>query len=234
MIITSISREEAKEQFNKYLAANEVSDVVFNKLNSDYLELRKDLLNIESECQGKEKYEFDLLFAKKLYEYFAKKDYFNINIAGDIGFWRYLCTFVVPDLIERRHGLVARYYYEKNGALYLQAMWWYFHMGFQVDSQTTYNMLRKLNTDYIMQIVERQGKDGFYLDVYREIIRVICSLPDETRKKLVGGSSLFGRVLIQNTAKQDNYNLTVDGKSNIYVCDLFSSCKVEVSCNGKE
>ena len=228
MLVKTITRNDAREIFEKYATFGEIPEEAFNRLNADYLSLRRDLLRIEADSRTEDIYQSDLFFALKLYEYLNSKQFFNETVAGSNDFWRYLCVCVVPDLIARRHGFVASYFYEKPGRIYLQAMWWYIHMSYQSTIESTFEALKNLNTDYILQLVERQGRDGFYLEVSREIIKIISKLPATVVNHKVCGKNLYRRVLIQNTAKQDNYNLMADGKAEEYVETLFRACKVEV------
>ena len=229
MLVKTLSREESRDLFEKYLSYGEIPDDFVNNLPAEYLSLRKKMIKIENSYDKEDAYQFDLQFALKLYDFLNNEAFFNETVAEDNDFWRYLCMCVVPDLVARRHGLVASYFYEKPGRIYLQAMWWFIHMSYQGSTEKTYEALKSLNTDYILQLVERKGRDGFYLEVTREIIHFISILPIDIVNKRINKTNLFRRVLIQNTAKQDNYNLTVDGKANTYVKALFKACKVEVN-----
>ena len=120
------------------------------------------------------------------------------------------------------------YFYEKNVRIYLSTLWWYIHLTYQGDTQATYEILKDLNTDYILQLVERPGKNGVYLEITRCIVKFISKLSESDRNKKFNGANLFRRVLIQNTAKVDNYNLLLDGKVEKYVAGLFESCNVTV------
>lgn len=101
-------------------------------------------------------------------------------------------------------------------------------MSYQGNIEKTTKILEPFNTDYIMQLVERTGRNGFYLEITREIMRTLSLLPLKVINKKVNDSNLFRRVLIQNTAKMDNYNLVAENNPRKYVYDLFKSCKVEV------
>ena len=66
-------------------------------LDSFYLQIRTDLQELfnkamESldESKSRNDYYIDVIFGVKLYEYLKDKPWFNIRIASDIGFWRYL------------------------------------------------------------------------------------------------------------------------------------------------
>ena len=101
-------------------------------------------------------------------------------------------------------------------------------MSYQNSIEETEMVLSKLTTDYIMNLVERTGRSGFYLEVCREIMKTFSILPKSIINKKVNGANLFRRVLIQNTAKADNYNLVIENNAKEYVRSLFKSCKVEV------
>lgn len=228
MISHIIARDEAKEIFDKFQETNEIPVSIYSQLDSDMSYLRKKLLEIEEECYSTDLYEKDLNFAIKLYKCLNDLDGFNETLAGNVGFWRYLCLRVVPDIVYRRHGLVPEYFYLKSGRIYLQALWWYIHMTYQGSLESTFNALQYLTTDYIMNLVERQGRDGFYLPVSRAIFGILSKLPSSVRNQKVNGKILFRRIMIQNTAKQDNYNLAVEDKAYEYAKSLFAACKVEV------
>lgn len=229
MKILILTRDEAATLFNKYVANNSMLENIEDSLTADYKKLRIDLLNIEKASTQSESYKTDLSFALKLYEYLNCCDWFSETLAGNYGFWRYVSLKVVPDLVLRRCGFNEPYFYEKTTRMYVPKLWWYIHMSYQGDVSKTEKVLLSLNTDYIMQLVERTGRSGFFLEISREIMRQFSLLPPNVSNKKVNGSNLFRRVLIQNTAKMDNYNLIVENDAHKYVQDLFSSCKVEVN-----
>lgn len=228
MIFETISREDAKGIFDGFVELGEIPTDHYLKLNREYLYIRTSLLEIENSVIDKDGYSKDLLFAMKIYDFFNRIKGFNSTVASDYGFWRYICLKVVPDIIMRRHGFVPEYFYEKNVRIYIPTMWWYVHMSYQGNDSDTFKALEKLNTDYIMQIVERPGRGGFYLEVTREIMKAITSLPTAVVNKKVNNVNLFRRIMIQNTAKTENYNLTVEGKTKEYVESLFKACNVEI------
>lgn len=229
MRIQTLSREEAANFFNAYVEDNHLLETFYDSLTMDYIKLRNDLLKIEKESLCAESYKTDLSFGLKLYEYLNNCDWFNETLAGNYGFWRYVSLKVVPDIIERRCGFNAPYFYEKTTRMYIPKLWWYIYMSYQGSIEETEKVLSRLNTDYIMQLVERTGRSGFFLEISREIMRQFSILPSDVVNKRVNGSNLFRRVLIQNTAKMDNYNLVAEGDEKRYVNDLFLSCKVEVN-----
>lgn len=229
MQVKTMTKTEAAELYEHFVSIDAIDHSVYNNLNSDYQEIREELLNIETTAmEEKNLYKRDLTFACYLYDYLNEQSFFNETLANDIGFWIYLCVAVVPDIVFRRFGFSPEHFFEKNGRIYLQSLWLYIHMSYQGNTERTYYMLEHLSTDYILQMAERTGRDGFYVEVYREIMRIISSLPVEVINKQINGANLLRRVMIQNTAKTAVYNLVAENKIHEYVSNLFSLCKVEV------
>lgn len=226
--IITLSRDEATTLFNSMVGDEMILENFDSSIPTDYFEFRKELLKIEKITAKPESYKTDLYFGLLLYQYLNSCEWFNETLAGNYGFWRFISLKVVPDIIKRRCGLNAPYFYEKSTRMYIPKLWWYIHMSYQGNIEDTEKVLLPLNTDYIMQLVERTGRSGFYLEISREIMRQLSLLPTNIINKKVNGSNLFRRVLIQNTAKMDNYNLVVENDAKQYVLDLFSSCKVKV------
>ena len=101
-------------------------------------------------------------------------------------------------------------------------------MSYQGDILLTNKCLETLTTDYIVQLVERPGREGTYIEISREIIRRISQLPKEILNKKIGNANLFRRILIQNTAKINNFNLLLENDSQGYVENLLQACNVKV------
>lgn len=226
MRIKELSREESKNIFQTL--SGSFDEEYFGELDIDYLQIRKDILEIHDKNDGLKEYKYDLKFGLSLYEYFNSKNWFNENVASNYGFWSYLSIKVVPDIIVNRHGLVAEYFYKKNVRIYLSTLWWYIHMSYQGDILLTNKCLETLTTDYIVQLVERPGREGTYIEISREIIRRISQLPKEILNKKIGNANLFRRILIQNTAKINNFNLLLENDSQGYVENLLQACNVKV------
>lgn len=226
MRILELNREFARREYENFI--DNYDENFFESLSKDYLEIRNNLLSLHRNCLNFRDYEYDLNFGIQLYEYFNNEEWFNECVASNYGFWKFICIKVVPDIVQWRHGNNASYYYEKNVRIYIPTLWWYIHLSYQNNIEDTKKCLSNLNTDYILQLVERPGKDGTYIEVSREIIRRISSLSKEERNKKIGNVNLFRRLLIQNTAKVNNYNLVFENNVEKYVNDLLISCNVKV------
>ena len=223
MEFNKLINSDAERKLRSYQDKRNIASII-SKLNDDYLKIRNDLFNLAGEI--KSNYDFDLNFGLKLYKYFNEINGFNVSIASDYDVWRYISVCVVPDLIVQRHGFQPEYFYKKNVRIYLSTLWWFIHLTYQNSDEETYEKLKCLSTDYILQIVERPGKNGVYVEIMREIIRQLVEFPEEIRNQKIGGKTLIRRVMIQNTAKDDNFNLVFDKKVERYVSSLFESCNI--------
>ena len=220
-----LEKDAASAIFDAFVTAGK--SFVASDLTNTYKKLRKDALKKASEI-SEESYKFDLEMALWFYEYTQNEmTDFTEAVASDNDVWRFICCNVVPEIIERRHGLKDSYFFQRSFRIYFQALWWYIHLSYQGSIAATRNVLENLNTDYIMQFVERSGKDGIYLKVSREIMRQFAMVPASQRNKQVNGKILFRRVMIQNTAKSGSFNLVMEGKEIEYVASLFQACGVK-------
>jgi hypothetical protein len=126
-----------------------------------------------------------------------QKPWFTDRLASDDGFWRYLSLRVVPDLVGERWGNTnADHYYTKPSRIWLKTMWWYFYLSFNKDVETTKEMLlsEAFSTDTILNLVERTGRSGTNISVYRNIMSKYASLEDVSDK-------VFRSIMKLNTVK---------------------------------
>jgi hypothetical protein len=232
-----LEKDEAQRLFDSISnKKTELNEEYFSKLDSEYTKIRNKILSWCIERPITKDYEFDLFLALKLHEFFSVENFpdFNEAIASNYGFWRYICLMVIPDVIIERHGLIKEYFYAKNVRLYISTLWWFIEMCFQGDYLKTYDCLKDKSTDYILQIVERPGRSGMFIDVSRLIIYYLSKLPEDVVNKQYNKQTLLRRVVIQNTAKNTSYNMVLEGKVKEYVIGLFRSCGVEVQEYGIE
>ena len=219
MIINELKRDKAKNELD-YFENNYQEGQDFFSLNDEYRSMRKTIFEIHAKIKQKKEYLYDLEMALQLYQYFNDQKWFNESIASNYDFWRYICVKVAPEIIVKRHGFNREYFYDKNVRMYFPTMWWYIHMSYQGEIAKTRKCLENLNTDYILQLVERPGRSGMYLEITREIIKRISLVPRNVLNKKIGGLNLFRRVLLLNTAKINNYNLVLEHNVEKYVENL--------------
>lgn len=210
MKIQEYSRDHAHQSLDKWRTRKE-SPV----LSPDYSIIRSDLLQIYSiaknEASDSERKEYltDVLFGLRLYDYLSQKSWFNLRTAANDGFWRYIAVAVIPDIVADRWGINKdNYFWKQSNRLWPKTTWWYIHLTWHNSIEETKNILcsKNLNSDTIQGIVERTGKKGTFVEVYREIIYKYSLLEYTTivkfKKQLsLGSDSLFRAIMRLNTAR---------------------------------
>lgn len=196
--------EEAHERFQTYCVTKDF------EFSSDYSEVRKDLCMIfeaaldeigisDTEIsQRNNSYQLDLRFGIKLYETFNSKYGMNVRLASTAGIWRYLSVNVVPDLVEKRYGIDhPDRFWKKAKRLWLRVLWWYIHLSWQGTEAETLKILKDNSTDEILQLVDRCGRGGYRVNLYRALMKKNGELdPFERRKK-----ELFRKMMVLSTAR---------------------------------
>lgn len=158
-------------------------------------------------------YDFDLLFAIRLYDILGLNNNFSNRAASNDEIWRFLSIRVIPDIVHSRWGMnEARYMTSRR--IWLKNLWWYIHLSWNGDTERTYEILKNNTTDTVLQLVERPGV-GYYVSLYREIMLQYSCINDPSR-------TLFRKVLKLNTALLPvTYPELISGGIKEYVSYLF-------------
>lgn len=175
-------------------------------LKNDAILIRQTLLDIHREVQldmrsgipdGKiDKYKYDLLFGLRLYEYLNIQNGFSLRNASNPDIWRYMTMKVAPDIVFYRWKKDSNdRYFRRPTRIYFSSIWWYIHLSWTRDSESTYQILEKNSTDEIMNLVERSGPRGYRTDFTRELMRQYHV------QKTDNDRLLFRKVLKLNTAR---------------------------------
>lgn len=199
MIFKTLNKNESKIAMDEWINTKKIP-----LLTDDYNKIRNEILAIYEEVKDKKDYELDLYFGVKLYSYFNMIKGFNMRLASNDDFWRYLSLKVIPDIVAQRWGVDnASHYYERGTRIWLKSIWWYIHLSWQSDEESTIEILKNNTTDEILNLVERAGRYGYYLNVYRNIMYFFAKIPQERRYIATEGKSdrLFRRIMKLNTAR---------------------------------
>lgn len=228
------NKHRAESKFISYQQKNpnKIDDEIISKIEaSPNAPLREKILAIKDSIpETDSQYEFDLPFALKFYELMNSESEFNETIASNYDFWRGLCLDVVPDIVfNRHHGFQPDYFYKKDNRIYLSTMWWYIQLSYQGDIEATFEVLQPLTTDYIMQLVDRASKNGVYLATTRLIMKDLALVPTKIRTEQKNGQNLFRRIMMQDVARRENYNLLFEDENQTYVDELFEACGVNLN-----
>lgn len=194
------------------IASNLTSE--FKRIRELLIQARDDIFD-EWHLDTAEKlgYDFDLLFAIRLYDILGLNNNFSNRAASNDEIWRFLSIRVIPDIVHSRWGMnEARYMTSRR--IWLKNLWWYIHLSWNGDTEKTYEILKNNTTDTVLQLVERPGV-GYYVSLYREIMLQYSCINDL-------GRTLFRKVLKLNTALLPvTYPELISGGIKEYVSYLF-------------
>lgn len=239
MVIKELNRTKAfeamKEWVNSYPELPAV-DAEYEKIRVELQKFAQDLKNNNTDITD---YYTDVHMGLFLYNYLEKKSGFSMRVASNDDFWRFMSIKVVPDLVGERWGYDNEsHYWTKPSRIWLRQIWWYVHLSWQGDIKTTEMLLESENfsTDTILNLEERTGRNGTYIEVYRFIMYFYARLPktvidnyNMTVRKHGKHATLFRTVMKLNTAK----SMVVDpalylGGPIEYVKSLFMDVGVHV------
>jgi len=108
---------------------------------------------------------------------------FGVRQAADEGIWRYLSLVVLPDYVQSRwSGDAEARFWRDRSRIWLRAVWWFVHLSWQGDEVSTRASVDGMSTDDVVQIVERPGRRGFRVELYRAMVRAAGARPQRQRK----------------------------------------------------
>lgn len=199
MKIERLNKKEASEAMDAWVA----NPFTLPNLRNGYLEIRGDLTTLFTESKNVSgndvrSYQMDVNFGTALYDYLSKKPWFTERLAADDGFWRYLALMVIPNLIGSRWGNDnAEHYYTLPNRNWLKALWWYVHLSLKrggLDRTKAMLLGEGFSTDTILNLVERSGRRGTNVAVYRTIMSRYAGLKKPSMTD-------FRKVMKLNTAE---------------------------------
>ncbi len=189
-----LSKTKAAEHFKHSINTDETLGFTANE---SYRELATDLNTAYSPLKNETKeYRKDLLFGLELYDILNNKYGLTPREASDNEIWNYLSIKVVPNIVSERWGLNEARFYKENRRVWLKTIWWYIHLSWNQDKETTLKTLEKFTTDTIAQLVERPGPYGYRREFTRELMKQIAQKNVQSRHK-----DFFRRAMKLNTAR---------------------------------
>ena len=230
-----LNRTDSNNQMQKWIQLQEEPPIC-----EEELQFRKYLTYEYEKIKSKyasDSYSIDLHFGLVLYKALESMGNFTMRIAANDGYWRYLSLMIIPKLVTDRWGKDNEsHFWGRSTRIWVRQIWWFIHLSLQMaENSTGYDLDRTekilsqkcFSTDEIMNLVERAGRKGTYVEVYREIIRMYSLVPDSERlRHREGRKTLFRKVMILHTAKSvvvDPYLYEIDD----YVYELFEDLGVK-------
>lgn len=221
--------DEASTHFDEFCVSNTPEyDLRYEELRNDLCMLFDNALEEigiteDQISQKNNSYQVDLKFGLKMYVTLNSKYGMNVRSAATEGIWRYLSVCVVPDLIAKRYGQDhPDRFWKKPKRLWLRVLWWYIYLSWQGSEKDTYRILKDNSTDEILQLVDRCGRGGYRVDLYREIMKKYSEYDLSERRK----KQIFRKMMVLNTARVQVIEPELSaGGSRGYVdalCDYFN------------
>lgn len=148
-----------------------------------YKDLRERVLAAYKEALPQGNYALDLNVGLCLYEQLRPENGFTNVLANDDDIWRYISCKVFPDITYMRYPKIAKgdirlnqkRFYSHTRRIWLKTLWWYIHLSWQGNRNSTYKVLKDFGTDTISDFIERPGK-GYRLKLFRELIRAYSNV----------------------------------------------------------
>lgn len=176
MNIQTLSIAQSKDAYHRIQEDSDFTSIDWsNQLDSDYLDIRNYLVEKYNELKqsGYKDYQLDYRFSLLFYDFFHRKEWMTDRIAADYEFWRYIALKVMPDLVFDRFGVEDdKHYYAKGLRIWPYTLYWYAHLSWQGNIESTDRILSSTRccSDTILNLVERPGRNGTYIDLYRSLM----------------------------------------------------------------
>ena len=235
-----LSRSECQDMMAVWIDSK--GDII-PALDSDYEAIRNDIEEMYQDTTkswnisfGRHDYYVDAIFGLKLYDYLQNQEWFNLRVAANTDFWRYMSVVVVPQVVSDRWGFDNEdHFWKRPMRIWLRSLWWFVHFSWRNSMKETEALLLKpmFSTDTILNIVERSGKNGTNIELYRDIINTYGSLSMEIINKFkdrgLKESDMFRALMKLNTAKVivTEPNLCINGVHG-YVSLLCKDLNVDI------
>lgn len=236
MEIMYMSKLEAEEIMR---SANGNTSILAQGLPPSYEKLKRDLQyryfimtnELEKTNQlERKKYQVDYNFGLILYELIFKHfgDDLSMRVLSNNDFWIYLSVRVIPNVVAQRWGIENHTrYYEMDRRIWLSNLWWYVHLSWQGSLEDTRKILEIMNTDTILNLVERPSKEGYDTSLTRSIMNHYYRWRID-KKSNASKRDVFRVLLVQNTLYLNTIEPGSFNDIDDYVKFLFESIGEEI------
>ena len=195
--IKTLNMSEAAKRMN--LWKEDSSTYLENELDNDYKNMRMQFVREFDTINQNENKEYnkDYKFGLFLYKYMDESG-FTVRQASNDDVWRFLSLCVIPDVIAKRWSKVSEdRYYKSSNRIWLKTIWWYIYLSFNESLERTEEIIKNNSTDEILNLVDRAGKKGYYVDLYRKIMYYYW-IARNIDKDI--GTKDFRRIMVLHTA----------------------------------
>lgn len=238
MNIQTLSREQSKNAYERIKDGCDFLSIDWsNQLDSDYLVIRNYLVEKYKELKqlGYKDYKLDYKFSLLFYDYFHRKEWMTDRIAADYEFWSYIALIVMPDLVFDRFGAEDdKHYYAKGLRIWPYTLYWYVHLSWQGSLESTERILSSSRccSDTIVSLVERPGRNGTYIELYR---RIMYHFVNCNPTKAIDNIKLFRSIMKLALAKPQVIDPDLyEGGTSEYAKEIVQECieKIDFTTEG--
>lgn len=212
MLIPELSRNRAERQMMEWRETGEMPEISLKY--KDFVDVRQYLQSASEEIYGKipqksarKNYIVDVEMGLALYSYMNNLG-LSLRSAANHDFWRYMTMIVAPDVVKKRWDFNDERYWTNPRRNWFGEIWWYVHCSWQGNVEMTKSVLLSpyCSTDTMNNLVERTGKEGTNVGVYRNIMNIYTQLDKDVLKNYnrqteTLNDSLFRTVMRLHTAK---------------------------------
>lgn len=166
-----LGASEASNIYRQFLESYQLPETADHELRVLLYGPLMEVIDMAEKTGGSSlKYRIDLDVGLRLYKILSVNE-IGMRTAADTDFWRYISLLVLPDIVQRRYPDNATRFWQNKRRIWLKAVWWYIHLSWQESEESTRAVLSRHSTDEIVQLVERSGRNGYRVSLYREIMR---------------------------------------------------------------
>lgn len=183
-----IGYDKSQELFVSYYLTGEPIECPrgFEELQNSVCELYDSCVN---QAHRPSEYRIDSNFGLAFYILTKERYGLDTRYAGNPGLWRFLSLLVLPRIVRDRCGIEHpdKVFGKKKCRLWLYVIWWFSHLSWQGNKEDTARVMDGLTTDFILQLVDRIGENGYRLQLCRNIMKAVHEnrLSNEQFRKLM-------------------------------------------------
>lgn len=188
--IKAVSAIEKKSSEEFYSLVEDWKNGSFSDtVDGEYREIREKIFSEYEKYKQANGYEKDLRVGLALYELLLSDEYkLNPIYANDDDIWRYLSVRIFLDITYLREPSSDRFgvyfshdrVYKHTKRIWIKQLWWWVHLAWQGDYESTYQVLIKYGSGRISQVLERAGK-GYRIDVTRQLLKKMAERAGQSK-----------------------------------------------------
>lgn len=233
MNIKTLSTKQSKIEFDRLFRSDNgtlLSMDCESSLDVDYRQIRQELYREYNNLKqlGYKDYQLDYRYSLWFYDYFRNQEWMTERLAANYEFWSFVALKVIPDLVYDRFGAADdKHYYAKGLRIWPYTLYWYSHLSWQGDIESTERILSSSRccSDTILNLVERPGRYGTFVELYRRIMYYFVNISAVKPLDSSNSIKLFRSIMKLALAKPQVIDPDLfDGGTSEYAREIVQEC----------